>query len=210
MPFPWTRRQFVGGALCLDFTNTVYYADDPARRGDRLHSGEDLADWLRAACRFGTAGAYHPMLELTGDAFDAAAFADLLVLRQAVDDMFRSCVAGRSPPPLSLRFILYALGSTMSAVEIVATGDGFAPATARSVAASAATARAAIAHSALSLALSPAIRRIKRCPACHWLFVDRSRNTSRVWCDMLTCGNRAKARRHHQVRASNQDNHHDQ
>ncbi len=39
--------------------------------------------------------------------------------------------------------------------------------------------------------------RLKRCenPRCGWLFVDRSRNRSRRWCEMATCGNRAKARR---------------
>jgi hypothetical protein len=40
--------------------------------------------------------------------------------------------------------------------------------------------------------------RLKRCenPRCGWLFVDRSRNRSRRWCEMATCGNRAKAKRH--------------
>jgi predicted RNA-binding Zn ribbon-like protein len=30
------------------------------------------------------------------------------------------------------------------------------------------------------------------------LFLDHSRNHSRKWCDMSSCGNRAKARRHYQ------------
>jgi hypothetical protein len=33
-------------------------------------------------------------------------------------------------------------------------------------------------------------------PLCRWLFVDRSRNGSRRWCDMSICGNRAKLRRY--------------
>ena len=38
--------------------------------------------------------------------------------------------------------------------------------------------------------------RIKLCAAenCRWAFVDESRNRSRSWCSMETCGNRAKAR----------------
>lgn len=42
-------------------------------------------------------------------------------------------------------------------------------------------------------------RRIKRCPAddCGWLFLDETGNGRRRWCAMETCGNRAKARRHH-------------
>ena len=39
-------------------------------------------------------------------------------------------------------------------------------------------------------------RRLKACrqPGCRWAYYDHSRNTSRAWCDMATCGNRAKAR----------------
>jgi predicted RNA-binding Zn ribbon-like protein len=32
---------------------------------------------------------------------------------------------------------------------------------------------------------------------CAWLFLDRSRNGTRRWCDMKVCGNRAKSRRHY-------------
>ena len=32
---------------------------------------------------------------------------------------------------------------------------------------------------------------------CDWLFLDTSRNHSRRWCSMKTCGNRAKAKRHY-------------
>jgi predicted RNA-binding Zn ribbon-like protein len=31
---------------------------------------------------------------------------------------------------------------------------------------------------------------------CRWIFFDESRSGQRRWCDMRTCGNRAKARRH--------------
>ncbi len=40
----------------------------------------------------------------------------------------------------------------------------------------------------------PTWSRVKACRAtdCGWVFVDASRNGSRRWCDMATCGNRAK------------------
>ncbi|HEV8652740.1 MAG TPA: CGNR zinc finger domain-containing protein [Actinomycetes bacterium] len=39
-------------------------------------------------------------------------------------------------------------------------------------------------------------RRLKACsePRCRWVFYDRSRNRSGVWCAMSVCGNRAKVR----------------
>jgi predicted RNA-binding Zn ribbon-like protein len=38
--------------------------------------------------------------------------------------------------------------------------------------------------------------RLKACAAadCHWAFFDSSRNRSGTWCDMASCGNRAKVR----------------
>lgn len=38
---------------------------------------------------------------------------------------------------------------------------------------------------------------LKQCanPLCRFLFVDRSRNRSRVWCEMAVCGNRARVGR---------------
>ena len=40
--------------------------------------------------------------------------------------------------------------------------------------------------------------RIKICASetCEWIFYDSSRTSRRRWCDMATCGNRAKAARH--------------
>lgn len=40
----------------------------------------------------------------------------------------------------------------------------------------------------------PGWPRFKACRGddCRWVFVDASRNTSRRWCDMANCGNRAK------------------
>ena len=40
--------------------------------------------------------------------------------------------------------------------------------------------------------------RIKICASdtCEWIFYDGSRTSRRRWCDMATCGNRAKAARH--------------
>ena len=50
--------------------------------------------------------------------------------------------------------------------------------------------------------------RLKACPAetCAWAFWDESRNSSRTWCSMGVCGNRAKTRRYRSRRRSSQRN----
>lgn len=40
---------------------------------------------------------------------------------------------------------------------------------------------------------------------CRWIFFDHSKNRSRVWCDMATCGSRAKARAFRERRTPRDD-----
>jgi predicted RNA-binding Zn ribbon-like protein len=57
------------------------------------------------------------------------------------------------------------------------------------------------------LLTSGTLERVRICEAtstdgCGWLFLDETRNHSRRWCSMATCGNTHKARRHYaRVRA---------
>jgi predicted RNA-binding Zn ribbon-like protein len=46
--------------------------------------------------------------------------------------------------------------------------------------------------------ISPDAERLRICASdtCDWIFFDSSRTGRRRWCDMTTCGNRAKAARH--------------
>jgi predicted RNA-binding Zn ribbon-like protein len=58
----------------------------------------------------------------------------------------------------------------------------------------AATICAATVAALIRAASGPGWSRFKACRAadCGWVFLDASRNTSRRWCDMGDCGNRAK------------------
>jgi predicted RNA-binding Zn ribbon-like protein len=59
---------------------------------------------------------------------------------------------------------------------------------------------------ALATLIEPVVReiasgrrdRLRICAneTCRWVFFDESRTGKRRWCDMSTCGNRAKAARH--------------
>ncbi|HMK20803.1 MAG TPA: CGNR zinc finger domain-containing protein [Terriglobales bacterium] len=58
----------------------------------------------------------------------------------------------------------------------------------------------AVARAASELLLSDDLSRLRMCAAddCAWLFLDHTKNQRRRWCDMKTCGNRVKARRHYE------------
>ena len=55
-----------------------------------------------------------------------------------------------------------------------------------------------VARSAADLLTSDDLGRVRECAGerCNWLFIDRSKNHSRRWCDMQDCGNVAKVRRY--------------
>ena len=57
-----------------------------------------------------------------------------------------------------------------------------------------------VVYSAMRLLTAEDLSRVGQCAddrGCGWLFYDRSRNRSRRWCSMETCGNRAKSARFH-------------
>jgi len=55
-----------------------------------------------------------------------------------------------------------------------------------------------IVESAADSLVDAELSRVRRCadPRCHRVFLDGTKNGLRRWCDMGTCGNRAKAARH--------------
>lgn len=60
-----------------------------------------------------------------------------------------------------------------------------------------------IAIAAAELLASRDLALVRECRShtCRWLFLDTSKNHSRRWCDMGTCGNRLKARRYYRKRS---------
>lgn len=59
-----------------------------------------------------------------------------------------------------------------------------------------------VARSAAELLTSDELKKLKTCPGegCAFLFLDRSRNGKRRWCEMDLCGNRNKVKRFRQGR----------
>lgn len=57
-----------------------------------------------------------------------------------------------------------------------------------------------VALSAVRLLTGDTLQRMRVCAndECQWLFLDRSKNRSRRWCEMASCGNKMKARRHYE------------
>lgn len=189
MRYAWTDRQFVGGTVALDLVNTVCYRDDPARRFDKITDAETLTAFARASLALSDAGGWQ--VAVPGPGTDAIGLAFHLGLREAVDRLFRPVIDTGAPESEAFASLLRTHADLLGGESL-----GVGPAGIELDPESRPRFALVVTFSAIRLAGSPELKRLKRCPSCHWLFVDRSRNASRVWCDMLTCGNRAKAARH--------------
>ena len=182
MAFEWTAHRFSGGILALDLVNTVVCREDLARRADRFEDVENISGFASAAARFRVA-------ELGGTQLappsTRVAQAALLGLREAINIWLRPQAEGRPDSAKALERLF----SAAAACSRAERKDG------------AVSLGRACAVSAMRL-FDPAIRtRTKICPNCDWLFVDQSKNRSRLWCDMAVCGNRAKAKTHYRRRS---------
>ena len=193
MTVSWTPHRFSGGLLALDTANTVVLRGDPARSFDRFADPAEITRFAEAAGTFRGD-------ELGGrrlEAPDPQRIAPVVLsIREATDRLFRACARegalGTGLMPGFLRAC--ADGLSGHAEKLGMAGRPFGdPAKPLAF-------EAALAVSALSLLGGSVISRLRICPNCGWLFVDRSRNASRLWCDMAVCGNRRKAGRHYRRR----------
>ncbi|MGR9135296.1 CGNR zinc finger domain-containing protein [Rhizobium leguminosarum] len=173
MSFSWTPHRFAGGALALDVANSVVVRHDATRRIDRFSVRDQMRSFPRAAAEFCAERA------LFGDITPVARENEtgFIALREAIDLYFRKRILNGGDDQL-LASLLEALAKVLRE-------------------ASPGSVAAATAHSALRLIAMPDPQRMKICGNCGWLFIDRSKNRSRAWCDMAVCGNRAKANRHY-------------
>ncbi|MBP2507048.1 putative RNA-binding Zn ribbon-like protein [Agrobacterium tumefaciens] len=175
MTFRWTEHRFAGGALALDVANSVILRADVAKSVDRFAAPAQIAAFAEAATRLGAERRRFPTL-IAPEAERRPIF---LELREAVDDYFRTSISGSGDGDGKLAGLLFACGTALRTFPLAESLGN------------------ATAHSALSLLAGETQERLRICGNCGWLFIDRSKNKSRIWCDMAVCGNRQKANRHY-------------
>ena len=188
--------QLLGGAPCLDFTNTVDWRgrENPE---DSLHDYRDLVEWSRTAGILDDAeteellnpGAQSPQ-------HMESVYRRGVELREATYRVFLAACEDASPEADDLALINQVLSEALSHTRI-ASVDGVYSLEYDSNPPESILWR--LAANASELLTSGDLTRVKRCASeeCGWLFLDLSRNRSRRWCSMESCGNRMKARRHY-------------
>jgi predicted RNA-binding Zn ribbon-like protein len=183
MTVDWTKHRFSGGALVYDLINTVVHRQNPARQADRLADPAEVSRFANAALAFREEEVRH----YNGRGPDVFIGRGLLLeVREAAYEYFQP---SDDKSPISHVSLARLLGLIAKALDESVTMP-FA---------------ADVALSALNQITPSRQSRLKACPKCDWLFLDKSKNGSRIWCDMAVCGNRQKARRCYLKRSSKKE-----
>jgi predicted RNA-binding Zn ribbon-like protein len=190
-PFEW-----VGGSPALDFTNTVSWTT-PERTNERLRCYADLVRWT------GEAGLADPGEVRSLSRLAAArprqadrVFGHAVELREALHQVFSAQAAGSRPEGAAVTRLNRFVGRALERLRLDGGGEG-AWSWRWNAREELERPLWGVTWAAARLLTSDELPVLKRCAAdqCGWVFLDRSRNRARRWCDMKVCGNNEKARR---------------
>lgn len=187
----------VGGALAVDFVNTIDWRLRP-KTEERLLSFDDLLAWAAGTGALDRKQARR--LSARAKAEPAAAERVLQRACRMREALFRLLLAEarrKSAARADLDLVNRWLAGSAPRDRLERVGSHLSwrqsdPATLESV-------LDPVLWSAGDLLAVERAASLKLCaaPGCGWLFLDASRKASRLWCSMESCGNRAKAQRHY-------------
>jgi predicted RNA-binding Zn ribbon-like protein len=188
--------ELVGGNVALDFANTISSRRAPQR--DYLATYVDVVAWAERAA-IPPSGAGRALRSRAPKHRKDRAFRRAILMRETIYKTFSAIAAGRRPSAPEVRRLLVAYGQAVARASLEQTPGG-ASALRWSRSEPRTDVLFPIAYAAGHLLLAAEHPPVKECPGCGWLFLDRSSNGSRRWCDMQTCGTRDKMRRFYRSR----------
>ena len=187
--------KYIGGDPSLDFVNTIDWTERGPEK-ERLTDYARLTRWAEGAGVVSKAGAER--LRRAAKPREArAAYEAALRLRSVLQRLYGSVAAGKRPDRAWEEFNEL-LGEALRHLRLspLRRGDAAAQWEWHGTE-SLESLLWPVAWSAASLLASEEAGRIRVCagPDCGWMYVDRSRNGLRRWCQMETCGTLEKSRR---------------
>lgn len=199
--------ELTGGRLCLDLANTLDNRPTPRPR-ELLPRFEDLVAWgVQAGTIEDTTALTLRLLAGSHPRAAARALARACRVREAIFAIFSKVARGQAPPSAAIQELNAALPAALSARRVAVRASAFAWVWPERNRTNLDCVLWPAVVAAAELLTSEELDRVRVCAGerCAWLFLDRSKNGSRRWCDMTVCGNRTKARRHYARRKERVD-----
>jgi predicted RNA-binding Zn ribbon-like protein len=196
--------QYIGGDTAIDLVNTVDWTSRGPEQ-DRLTDFDRVIRWAQGAGILTAKAASSLRAQADAKPREAeAAYRNALRVREVLARLFRA-IAASEPAGDALDDFNRLLGRALERMRVTpASGKHRAgPALQlgwRDGGENLDSVIWPVIWSAASLIVSEEAQRIRICggPDCGWMYVDRSRNKLRRWCQMETCGTREKSRRRYQ------------
>ena len=189
--------EFLGNRLCLDFTNAM---KDITGSQELPSHYEELVIWSKQADILTDEEAEHLLVKAAHRPAEAAMVCQrAVVLQETLFRIFSRIAQDQAVEESDMDILNAMLAETMLHARLVPRGkccewswmaqDDVLDRMLWPVI-----------RSAADLLTSEELWAVKICASesCNWLFLDTSKNQSRRWCDMKSCGNRAKVRRHYE------------
>ncbi|WP_175959976.1 CGNR zinc finger domain-containing protein [Burkholderia pyrrocinia] len=182
--------------LSIDFANTLYWRGSEAPT-ETFGTMDDLLSWCHEQAGV-PAGLADRCRVRDGKEGEPAMLARALALREVLYRLFHAQAERREPQADDLALLGGFLAEASPRVALARVDGGYAWRIG-DAGATLAGLLSPVLWSAIDLLGGARLAKVKRCAndACQWLFIDDSKNGSRRWCSMSSCGNRAKAYRHY-------------
>lgn len=194
----------IGGRLSLDFLNSVDPRHGPTHtRRDFFGSYSDLLAWAGSVGALPTDALKRLRQRAEADPAAAqAAHRYALLFRTALYQVVAAALEGRQVFPEDLARVNLVLRRATGRHQLL-PGQGGGVRDGWAFTGELEELLWPVAVDAWDVLTGPVLERVRECPGddglCGWLFLDTSRSGTRRWCDMRTCGNRAKVRAHYRT-----------
>lgn len=186
-----------GNCLVFNFINTVHSRADGAEPFEYLSSYEKLMEWCRRLEVLG--GERIKELSSFADTHRKAgnkSLDEMITVREILYTFFSDIAAGDSVKNSELNDINQVMSESLSKLRFKSEGKNLRldweddelnlkePLW-------------RVMKSAYDVLTEESFERIKECEACGWIFLDQSKNRSRRWCSMESCGSIHKAKKYY-------------
>ena len=185
-----------GGCVCFDFVNTVHSRVENDRH-DYINSYLEFIEWM-GKLRLLPSERLTKLKKIAKNKNRSAekAIEEIRQKRELLYNFFSPVIKNKTPDRTSISNFNKGLSSSLSSLVFnyskgkLVLGwnekepDLYEPLN-------------IIFKDAFDIIMNIPQNRFKECKACGWLFIDKSKNNSRTWCSMQTCGSIEKSKRYY-------------
>ncbi|UTW04895.1 CGNR zinc finger domain-containing protein [Amphritea atlantica] len=184
----WNEDAFIGGHPALDFVNTVE-DQDKRRDSSRISDWASFLGWAQVSSVFS-----EEQMNVLENEIQQADISTLLTniheLRETAYAALNCIVSGENKTGVALQKLEDGIRTAInnSSLKLAENNYIWVPNMAKP-----SWVIDVLTLSIESLLRSEDITKLKECGRCSWMFLNRGRGRGRRWCNMGTCGNRAKS-----------------